>query len=53
MKFINKRFLAVRLATLTWGFLITYFFTGQLILASKIFAVIAIGNTVIMYLLVK
>ena len=41
-------FAKVRLATLFWGFLVMWAFTGNLGITSKSFIVIAIGNTVIM-----
>lgn len=48
-----SNFLKVRLATLIWGFMISYLFTGKLITAGLMFAVMAAGNTIIMWLLVK
>jgi len=47
---LMKKFLGLRSTTLVWGFLVSWFFTGELIVAGKIFAAMAIGNTVIMYL---
>ncbi|MBI2038237.1 MAG: hypothetical protein HYT15_04955 [Candidatus Magasanikbacteria bacterium] len=46
-------FLKTRAATLFWGFAVTYFFTGHIVTSLKIFAVMAIGNTLIMWKLVK
>lgn len=46
-------FWKVRTATLVWGFLVSYAFTGNLGFASVMFGVMVIGNTVIMKLLIK
>jgi len=46
-------FWKVRLATMIWGFAISWLFTGQIGLASSMFLVMIIGNTVIMKVLIK
>ena len=48
--YVMKKFWGLRISTLIWGFAISFYFTGQLVTASKIFAAMAIGNTLIMYL---
>ena len=47
------RFLRTRTLTLIWGFLVTYLFTQELIVAVPLFATMAIGNTLIMYFTTK
>lgn len=42
-------FIKTRILTLIWGFLVSYAFTGKLIVAIPMFAVMAIGNTIIMW----
>lgn len=49
----EPKFLKVRIATLIWGFCVTYFFTGHLVTSLELFAVMALGNTFIMWLLLK
>jgi len=46
-------FIKLRLATLMWGFLVSWLFTGKLIVALPMFAVMAIGNSIIMYIYSK
>ena len=46
-------FWKVRIATLIWGFTVSYMFTGDLGFASTMFAVMVIGNTIIMKVLIK
>ena len=46
-------FLKVRIATLAWGFIISFLFTGHLITSIVMFSVMAIGNTIIMKRLIK
>ena len=46
-------FIKLRLATLAWGFIVSYIFTGELVTSLYMFAVMGIGNTIIMYLLTK
>lgn len=43
-------FLKARIATLIWGFTISYLFTGKLITAGIMFSIMAIGNTIIMWI---
>lgn len=46
-------FWKVRVATLLWGFSVSYVFTEDLGFASAMFAVMVIGNTIIMKVLIK
>ena len=46
-------FWKVRIATLVWGFSVSYVFTGSLGFASAMFGVMVLGNTIIMKLLIK
>ncbi len=48
-----KQFIHLRTLTLIWGFLVSWAFTGELIVALPMFATMAIGNTVIMFALRK
>ena len=44
--------LKTRIAMFIWGFSVIYFFTGNINLTSKTFLVQALGNTLILYLMV-
>ena len=46
-------FWKARLATFAWGFGVSWWFTGEIILASKMFLVMALGNTVLMWFFIK
>lgn len=46
-------FWRVRLATLAWGFAVTFIFTGSLVTSVALFGVMAAGNTIIMWALVR
>lgn len=36
-----------------WGFATTFYFTGDFVTSTKVFIIQAIGNTLIMFLLLK
>jgi hypothetical protein len=42
-------FVKLRLSTLTWGFLVSLAFTGQLVTSSATGTVVVAGNTVLMW----
>lgn len=44
-----SRFVKMRVGALAWGFLVSWAFTGKLVTAIGMFAVLAIGNTLIMW----
>ena len=44
-----SRFWKLRLSTLAWGFLVSLIFTGSLVTAVPMFAVIVTGNSVLMW----
>lgn len=44
-----SRFWRLRLSTLLWGFAVSLVFTGSLVTAVPMFAVIVAGNTVLMW----
>lgn len=44
--------LRTRITMFIWGFSVIYFFTGDFDLTSRTFIVQAIGNTLILYLMV-
>ncbi len=46
-------FWKARLATFLWGFLVSYGFTGKLVVALPMFLVMAIGNTILMWILIR
>lgn len=46
---MTRRFLALRTATLLWGFGVSLVFTGSLVTAVPMFLVMAGGNTFIMW----
>jgi len=48
-----SNFVKVRLVTLISTCIITYLFTGDIILSSGLSAALIITNTIIMYLLIK
>lgn len=45
-----SQFWKVRIATLIWGFGVTYSFTGSLSFTGKIYLIILLGNTTMWYL---
>lgn len=48
-----NKFLLTRILTLIWGFAVIYYFTGRLDFTSKVFLIQALGNTLIMWLILK
>ncbi len=48
-----SNFFKVRLATMTYGFVVMYLFTGDLGVTGMMGSVIFIGNTLIMWALIK
>ena len=44
-----SRFWKLRVSTLLWGFTVSLVFTGSLVTAVPMFAVIVLGNSVLMY----
>lgn len=42
-------FVKLRLTTLTWGFLVSLVFTGQLVTSIAMWSVVVAGNTVLMW----
>ena len=44
-----SRFWKLRLSTLTWGFLVSLAFTGQLITSIAMWSVVVVGNSVLMW----
>lgn len=42
-------FWKMRLSTLTWGFLVSLAFTGQLVTSIAMWSVVVAGNTVLMW----
>ena len=44
-----SRFWKLRLSTLTWGFLVSLAFTGQLVTSIAMWTVVVAGNTILMY----
>jgi hypothetical protein len=42
-------FVKLRLSTLTWGFLVSLAFTGQLVTSIAMWTVVVAGNTVLMW----
>jgi uncharacterized membrane protein len=48
-----SKFWQVRLATFIWGFAVIYAFTGRIDFTSKVFLTQALGNSIIMYLILK
>ncbi len=44
-----SQFWKLRLSMLAWGFCVAYYFTGQLDLTSKLFAVQVVGNTALLW----
>jgi uncharacterized membrane protein len=48
-KYLSFKFWAVRLLMFTWGFAVTYYFTGQIDIAGRVFVAQAVGNTIIMF----
>lgn len=46
---MTRRFLALRLSTLLWGFAVSLAFTGSLVTSAQMWTVVVIGNTVLMW----
>lgn len=46
---MTRRFLALRLSTLLWGFGVSLLFTGELITSVAMWTVVVAGNTVLMW----
>ncbi|MBU2101492.1 hypothetical protein KKH05_02135 [Patescibacteria group bacterium] len=46
-------FWKTRIATLIWGFTVSIIFTGKLVVAVPMFAVMVIGNTIWMKMFIK
>lgn len=46
-------FWRVRLTSLAWGFIVSYVFTGSLVTSVVMFSVMAGGNTLWMWLLMR
>ena len=44
-----SRFWKLRLSTLTWGFLVSLAFTGQLVTSVAMWTVVVLGNTLLMW----
>ena len=47
---LPSNFVKMRIATLVWGFAISWAFTGKLIVAIPMFATMALGNTFLMWI---
>jgi uncharacterized membrane protein YeaQ/YmgE (transglycosylase-associated protein family) len=48
-----SNFWKIRIGTFVWGFLVSYWYTGQLGFASKMFLTMVAGNTIIMWIWAK
>jgi len=48
-----SKFWQVRLWTFIWGFSVIYYFTGKIDFTSKVFLVQVIGNSIIMWLILR
>lgn len=46
---VSRRFLALRLTTMAWGFIVSWAFTGSLVTAVPMWTVLVLGNTVLMW----
>lgn len=48
-----SKFAWVRALTFIWGFAVIYYFTGKLDFTSKVFLIQVMGNTIIMWAVLK